>query len=164
MLMSASLKAHDMASPLDEQIATLLESLEKDKDLQRTLLTGTNEVAIQVIRESIASTTTLLSSLLAAKNPAAASPPTTQGKDQLPAPALVTAPVFARSSLAPCSFYLAPPVFLPPCSVLSNLLCASGRRVCARTRLRGWASEIVVLAKELSLRVRVCVLSVSVCV
>ena len=65
-------------------------------------------------------------------------------------PRLVFAPVFARSPLAPCSFYLAPPVSLPPCSVLSNLLCASGRRVCARNRLRGWESEIAGHDRELS--------------
>ena len=86
----------------------------------------------------------------------------TQGKPT-PRPRLRHSSIFARSPLAPCSFYLAPPVSLPPpCSVLSNLLCASGRRVCARTRLRDWESEIAGHDRELSLwHVRV---SVSVCV
>ena len=95
---------------------------------------------------------------------AAASAPPTQGKPT-PHPRLRPRAIFARSPLAPCSFYLSPPVSLPPCSVLSNLLCASGRRVCARNRLRGWESEIAGLARELSLwHVRVCVCLVSVCV
>ena len=129
---------------VDGALATYLKAFEegKDKDFVAALKAASDGLKAQ------------LDGLLADRSRElslhAATVPPTQGKPT-PRPRLRHCSIFARSPLAPCSFYLAPPVSLPPCSVLSNLLCASGRRVCARTRLRGWESEIAGLARELSL-------------
>ena len=143
-------------------------SIERDKLKGELSSALENDVIVNVasLNQRLLNKESELSSTRLAASAAASSAPTTHGKRQLPAPAFVPAPsshvhlsLLVRSSRAP--------VVPLPCSVHSNLLCASG---CVSSCVRADSASRLGErdcgpARELLLwHVRVCLSSVFVCV